>query len=978
MVKAQEWLDKEYPKGQRSSVRELKIKSEEEKLEGKLDLSGFDDLELLDCSNNKITKIAWPKNLSKLEKLDCSNNELTNIDLSRCSKLNKVICCNNKLEKIDFKNNTEIRELRCDKNELNDLDTKGCPNLAILSVRNNNLKSSIKDSVLRVGLNNRKISTKRDLTFLSHLTELKELYLGNIDKEKIQKGDYNRFCGSLSHLKNLKKLKVFDISNTDIDDGWEDLPESLMEVIFSQEIKKDEKKEKRFKVNLIKKFIENHLIIKKAANLPTFFERQREELEYYDPNPKKWGLKEKLEGKEAWIYKEIHPNDTLKSSDVKKYETKVKDLPTKLLKIPKGGELEVIESKNIENSAVYAILSYNWGREKQDQKEKERLGGETRNYSSFFFTEEQYEKYRLKDFNGKEITRDEIEKKSPAFAKTLLKAVEACRLLDIKYLWIDQLCVDQHNFEEKSDEVNQMSSYYGNGAITLVAVHKNISEKKVEKLDPVLAIKRIINSDWFQRSWTFQEGWLSKRTLFMFDDMLVDGGYLAQVWAYNQATDVKGKYSNRQEFEDQAAKIATPIGWVRYKKGYKPEDKLTFRLYEALRGIKDRKRSFPIDGIYSILGLLPYQVRPEYKSEYPTGYLQEELSRVMKEAAEKGYLEHLSWHGLGNNWIPKINKDGSTEVWGGMDISFKNQESFMKPKDKETISLILKKSKKYSIVSKIKDITKIGGDSVIGGVYSGTIELEKQEDAIKIWGTEEALESVQGGDFLVVPDQSELQSDTPFAILMREEEDYNHSRIGLVELTKEDEERLENKSKEELKKISINLDVQSEQDKSGQSEGDKFSDKKRVFLGGTCNGSTWREKLKPQIKIDYFDPVVEDWNEKAQETELRQREACDFLLYTITKEVEGFYAIAEVVEDSIKEPKRTIFCYLEEGFSEHQIKSLQAIAKMVKRNGIQAFTSLEEVAKYLNDGQLIEKNEDRQESSQEQSSIQFQIQQPPK
>ena len=85
---------------------------------------------------------------------------------------------------------------------------------------------------------------------------------------------------------------------------------------------------------------------------------------------------------------------------------------------------------------------------------------------------------------------------------------------------------------------------------------------------------------------------------------------------------------------------------------------------------------------------------------------------------------------------------------------------------------------------------------------------------------------------------------------------------------------------------------------------------------------------------------------------MRQREACSFLLYTITKEVEGFYAIAEVVEDSIKKSKKTILCYLEEGFAGHQVKSLKKVAEMVKRNGVQVFTSLEEVVKYLNEIKL--------------------------
>ncbi len=35
--------------------------------------------------------------------------------------------------------------------------------------------------------------------------------------------------------------------------------------------------------------------------------------------------------------------------------------------------------------------------------------------------------------------------------------------------------------------------------------------------------------------------------------------------------------------------------------------------------------------------------------------------------------------------------------------------------------------------------------------------------------------------------------------------------------------------------------------------------KNKVFLGGTCNESTWRDRVIKDLKIDYFNPVVEDW-----------------------------------------------------------------------------------------------------------------------
>ena len=132
---------------------------------------------------------------------------------------------------------------------------------------------------------------------------------------------------------------------------------------------------------------------------------------------------------------------------------------------------------------------------------------------------------------------------------------------------------------------------------------------------------------------------------------------------------------------------------------------------------------------------------------------------------------------------------------------------------------------------------------------------------------------------------------------------------------------------------------------------------KKVFLGGTANNSTWREELVPQLQIDYFNPVVYDWNEAAQVEEDRQRQECDFLLHVITKEMLGFYAITEVVDDSNKRPEKTIFCYLEESFKGHQLKSLQATARLVKENGVQVFTSLEEVAEYLNNQQVETKIE---------------------
>ena len=70
----------------------------------------------------------------------------------------------------------------------------------------------------------------------------------------------------------------------------------------------------------------------------------------------------------------------------------------------------------------------------------------------------------------------------------------------------------------------------------------------------------------------------------------------------------------------------------------------------------------------------------------------------------------------------------------------------------------------------------------------------------------------------------------------------------------------------------------------------------------------------------------------------------------------GVYSIAEVVDDSNKRPEKTVLCVLESErdglnfscFTKGEMKSLNAVKKMVKENEATICESLEEVAEYLN------------------------------
>lgn len=107
----------------------------------------------------------------------------------------------------------------------------------------------------------------------------------------------------------------------------------------------------------------------------------------------------------------------------------------------------------------------------------------------------------------------------------------------------------------------------------------------------------------------------------------------------------------------------------------------------------------------------------------------------------------------------------------------------------------------------------------------------------------------------------------------------------------------------------------------------------KVFLGGTCAESTWREDLIDCISIDYFNPVVEDWTPECQDEEYRQKHICNIHLYVITKEMTGVFSIAEAVDSVNQQNKMTIFHVIPEGFSKSQLKSLQAIVDLIQIRG---------------------------------------------
>jgi len=127
-----------------------------------------------------------------------------------------------------------------------------------------------------------------------------------------------------------------------------------------------------------------------------------------------------------------------------------------------------------------------------------------------------------------------------------------------------------------------------------------------------------------------------------------------------------------------------------------------------------------------------------------------------------------------------------------------------------------------------------------------------------------------------------------------------------------------------------------------------------VFLGGTCDNSTWRNELIKLLTVQFFNPIVENWTSEMAEIENIARENADVVLYVLTPMQKGFYVPVEMAYSCFNRMnKKTVVTFLNDDgditFDEHQVASNKAIRNLLSTNPfVEFFTTLEDTAAFLN------------------------------
>lgn len=125
-----------------------------------------------------------------------------------------------------------------------------------------------------------------------------------------------------------------------------------------------------------------------------------------------------------------------------------------------------------------------------------------------------------------------------------------------------------------------------------------------------------------------------------------------------------------------------------------------------------------------------------------------------------------------------------------------------------------------------------------------------------------------------------------------------------------------------------------------------------VYLGGISLSNDWRELVIPQLQINYIDPLQFNEVDGLQEKVFNLKDECTLIFYLFRPGMNGFLCVPELIDDSNKFSEKTVYCAVLENndqvFTDHQKKSLEAIGKMVERNGGRWIKTLDEAIIFLN------------------------------
>ena len=199
--------------------------------------------------------------------------------------------------------------------------------------------------------------------------------------------------------------------------------------------------------------------------------------------------------------------------------------------------------------------------------------------------------------------------------RTIRDAMTLTKAMNIRYLWVDRLCIIQDDFYHFRDQIQQMASVFANSYFTIIAADGNDANYGLHGVDSESSpryykrsIFRFSESAhmvaqpeveshrnpkvWHTRGWTFQERAVSRRTL-VFTDETVYWQCRRAAWHESQAAAPDGVLRSGPQ---SAVPRGAASRWPSYALRLNPWPDLQ-QYFELVSGYNDRKLTFERDAL---------------------------------------------------------------------------------------------------------------------------------------------------------------------------------------------------------------------------------------------------------------------------------------------------------------------------------------------------------------------------------------------
>ncbi|KAG2215870.1 hypothetical protein INT45_006357 [Circinella minor] len=183
---------------------------------------------------------------------------------------------------------------------------------------------------------------------------------------------------------------------------------------------------------------------------------------------------------------EANKQNTLPPRVVPDKLTRPEFMPTRLVRV---SDMEFVSGAKVDEG--YCAISYSW------------------NWSGEISLDETTGESSLTDNGQHKIIFGQDQHKLVKF-EGLIEQI--CRQFNIRYIWYDQMCINQDDPLEKRKEIGRIHRVYRNAYCTIALVPE-FQARKVSSRIRYADISSLISSSWFKRMWTLEEVLLSSRVI---------------------------------------------------------------------------------------------------------------------------------------------------------------------------------------------------------------------------------------------------------------------------------------------------------------------------------------------------------------------------------------------------------------------------------------------------------------------------------